>query len=42
MKLLVILFLLNTVIPLVATFSEISAPTSRKYVAEKGIVVPNL
>ena len=42
MKLFVILLLLNTVIPLVATFSETSAPTSRKYVAEKGIVVPNL
>ena len=26
---------------LVATFNETRAPTSRKYVAEKGIVVPN-
>ena len=27
--------------PLVATFSETRAPTSRKYVAEQGIVMPN-
>ena len=28
--------------PLVATFSETCAPTSRKYVAEKGLMMPNL
>ena len=27
--------------PLVATFSEMGAPTSRKYVIEQGIVMPN-
>ena len=27
--------------PLVATFNETRAPTSRKYVAEQGIVMPN-
>ena len=27
--------------PLVATFSETRAPTSRKYVDEQGIVMPN-
>ena len=27
---------------LVPTFNETRAPTSRKYVAEKGIVMPNL
>ena len=27
--------------PLVATFSETCAPTSRQYVAEEGIVMPN-
>ena len=27
--------------PLVATFNESRAPTSRKYVAEQGIVIPN-
>ena len=27
--------------PLVATFSETRAPTSRKYVAEQGMVMPN-
>ena len=28
--------------PLVATFNETHAPASRKYVAEQGIVMPNL
>ena len=28
--------------PLVATFSEPRAPTSRKYVTELGIIMPNL
>ena len=27
--------------PLVATFNETRPPTSRKYVAEQGIVMPN-
>ena len=27
---------------LVATFNEARAPTSRKYVAEQGIIMPNL
>ena len=27
--------------PLVATFNEMCAPTSRQYVAEEGIVMPN-
>ena len=31
----------NLIDPLVATFSETCAPTSKKYVAKQGIVMPN-
>ena len=33
--------LLSVTDPLMATFRETRAPTSRKYVAEQGIVMPN-
>ena len=28
--------------PLMATFSETRAPSSRKYIAEQGVLIPNL
>ena len=34
--------LLPLIDPLLVTFSETCAPTSRKYVAEKGLMMPNL
>ena len=34
-------FFLSLIDPLVATFNERRAPTSRKHVAEQGIVMPN-